>query len=415
MPQFRYNALSTEGQPLAGTIRADTRPEAIDRLTRDGAYVTDITTTDSADPSPQNTAQLSVPAPTRRRVTLRAKSEMLEQLAVALQAGLPLLEALQVVSKQADNAALAAMVDDLARRVQAGESLSQAMAENRPPFYDLDIAMATVGETAGKLDEVMGYLAQFAQHDLETRQRIKSAAAYPLFLLALAVVSIVVILTWILPRVMGAVIDQGGAIVLPWPTRVLMSVSDFLRSPGGVLLFAICLFSAWLYRRWVATPEGRLTIDQFKLKLPVLGTAFRKIAVARFARTLGTLSRAGIPILEAMHVLRGTLGNEALAQQLDQVTAEITQGQSIAEPLRKTGQFPPLLIQVIAMGERTGKLDELLLRAADSLEKDTDATLARVMTLLPAVFIVCMAMLVLFILAAVLLPIMNMDAAISAF
>ena len=180
------------------------------------------------------------------------------------------------------------------------------------------------------------------------------------------------------------------------------------------MLIAI-LIGIWAFRTWLATPEGRLKFDTFKLRVPVLGTAVRRIAVARFARTLGTLSRSGIGILEALRVLRDTLGNEALARKIDETAAGITQGQSIAEPLRKTGQFPPLLIQVIAMGEQTGRLDELLLQTADSYEKETAAAIARVMTILPAVLIVLLALVVVFILAAVLLPIVEMGTSMPGF
>jgi type II secretory pathway component PulF len=199
--------------------------------------------------------------------------------------------------------------------------------------------------------------------------------------------------------------------ILPLPTRILMAGSDFLRQWWWLLLVAITA-AVWTFTRWLATPGGRLKFDTLKLRTPLLGPTLRKIAVGRFARTLGTLSRCGIQILEALHVLRDTLGNEALARTIDEVRRAITQGQSIAEPLRQTGQFPPLFIQVIALGERTGRLDELLLRAADSYEKETTAAVQRTMTVLPALFIVLLAMLVAFILAAVLLPIVNMQMAI---
>jgi len=170
--------------------------------------------------------------------------------------------------------------------------------------------------------------------------------------------------------------------------------------------------AGWGFNAWRKRPAGRLALDKFKLRVPVLGTALRRIAVARFARTLGTLSQSGIQILEALHVLRGTLGNEALARKIDKVAAEIKQGQSIAEPLRETGEFPPLLIQVIAMGEKTGKLDELLLQTANTYEKETASAIQRVMTILPAVFIVVLALVVVFILAAVLLPIIEAETAL---
>jgi len=224
--------------------------------------------------------------------------------------------------------------------------------------------MVRVGETAGLLDQVMGHLADFAERELEVRQKIRSAATYPAFVMVLAAVSVVIIVTVILPRVLSAVAENISLL---------------------------------------------LAFDRFKLRIPVLGTAVRKVAVARFARTLGTLSKSGIQILEALGVLRDTLGNEALAQRIDEVAAGVTRGQSIAEPLRQTGEFPPLLIQVIAMGEKTGRLDELLLQTAEAYEKETAASIQRVMTLLPAIFIVLMALVVAFVLAAVMLPIVQMS------
>jgi type II secretory pathway component PulF len=180
----------------------------------------------------------------------------------------------------------------------------------------------------------------------------------------------------------------------------------------GLLLLAALAAGAWLFRSWARRPAGRLALDGFKLRVPVLGTAIRRVAVARFARTLGTLSQSGIQILEALRVLRDTLGNEALARHVDEVAGRITQGQSIAEPLRRTGQFPALLTQVIALGEKTGKLDEMLLKTADVYEKETAAAIDRLMILLPAALIVLLAGVVGFILAAVLLPILEMQGSI---
>jgi type II secretory pathway component PulF len=336
---------------------------------------------------------------------------MLRQLATALQAGLGLLPALRVVEQQAEHPALRSLAGDLAGRVQAGDSLSEAMASRPREFSRLEVSMVRVGETAGVLDEVMAYLSDFAERDVDVRDQIRSAAAYPVFVLSLAAVSVAIIVAVIMPPVMETVTDAVGAAALPLPTRILMGISDVLRSFGWALAIA-AIGGVWGFRAWLRRPAGRLAFDTFKLRIPVLGTALRRLAVGRFARTLGTLSKSGIQILEALQVLRDTLGNEALARKIDEVTAEITQGQSIADPLRKTGQFPPLLTQVIAMGERTGRLDELLLQTAEAYEKETAAALQRVMTLLPALLIVLLALVVAFILAAVLLPIVEMGTAI---
>ena len=404
MPKFRYSALHQDGQSVTGFLDADSTQQAIADLTDRGAFVTDISSGDDGS------GRLGIPNWIRRnRIPARLHASMLEQLATALQSGLPLLVALRAAEKQADNRALRAMLGDLATRVQSGESLSAAMASQEGNFSKLQISMIRVGETAGLLDSVMVYLADLAVREMEIREKIRSAAAYPLFVLGLAFVSVLIILTWILPQILETVTESGA--LLPLPTQILLGVTSVLRTWWWLLLIGIVLLS-WGFGYWLSKPEGRLAFDTFKLKVPVLGTALRRIAVTRFARTLGTLSKAGVQILEALNVLRDTLGNEALARKIDEVAASITQGESIAEPLARTGEFPPLLTQVIAMGERTGRLDELLLRTAKAYERETTASVERLMTLLPAVLIVLLAVVVGLVLASVILPIANMQMAI---
>ena len=407
MPTYSYTALDPAGQTVTGELDANGRAQAIAELAERSVFVTDI---DERQAGAGQTARSGLRLG-GRRVRPRARAMMLRQLATALQAGLPMLAALQVVVEQAENEALRSLVSDLAESVRSGEPLSRGMADHPREVSNLEVSMVRVGETAGVLDQVMMHLSDFAERDVETREKIRSAATYPIFVLALAAISIVVVVTVILPPVIGAVTEGVGAVSLPAPTRILLGFSHLLRSYGW-LLALVLVGGIWAFRLWVSRPAGRLAFDSFKLRIPVLGSAIRRIAVARFARTLGTLSKSGIQILEALHVLRDTLGNEALARKVDEVAGHITQGQSIAEPLRRTGEFPPLLIQVIAMGEKTGRLDELLLQTADAYEKDTAAAIQRLMTLLPALLIVAMALVVAFILAAVLLPIVGMQTAI---
>jgi general secretion pathway protein F len=403
MPDYHYNAIDRGGQGISGVITADDHRSAIATLADRGVFVTDID-------QRRTLAERKLTAPweilRRRRISRRVRAAMLQQLATALQAGLALLPALRVVEEQAENDAMRSLMGDLAERVQSGESLSAALSAHPREFSALEVSMTRVGETAGLLDQVMGYLAEFAQREVETRQQIRSAATYPAFVLVLASISVVIILTVILPRVLGGVRDAVP--VLPLPTVIMMGLGDLIRSYGW-LLIVLLIAGVWGFRAWRGSEKGRLAFDRFILRVPVLGTALRRIAVGRFARTLGTLSRAGIGILEALRVLRNTLGNEAMARQIDRVAAEIREGQSIADPLRGTGQFPPLLIQVIAMGESTGRLDELLLQTASAYEKETAAAIHRVMTILPAIFTVLLALVVLFVLAAVLLPIVSMQ------
>jgi type II secretory pathway component PulF len=424
MPNFAYTALDEQSTPVTGTIEAAGRGQAIAALAERKLFVTRLdegaagaagTTTiaQTQQGGVWGSAESNFSWPwANRPLRPRVKATMLRQLATALQAGLPLLSALRAVEQQAENATLQAVMRDLAEKVQGGQALSAAMHSRPRDFTALESSMVRVGETAGVLDQVMAHLSDFAERDVEISHKIHSAATYPIFVLVLAGISVVVIITVILPRVMAVITEGTGTALLPWPTRVLLGTSDFLTSIFGWLLLAALAAGVWAFRAWARRPAGRLAVDSFKLRVPVLRTAIRRVAVARFARTLGTLCQSGIQILEALRVLRDTLGNEALARRVDEVAGRITQGQSIAEPLRSTGQFPALLTQVIALGEKTGKLDEMLLKTADVYEKETSAAIDRLMTILPAAMIVLLAGVVGFILAAVLLPILEMQGSI---
>ena len=433
MPDFQYKALDRQGRPVSGVIDATDRAAAVARLGEREHFVVEmdlktapgragrsaVRSSPGGKPRAPKSARSAMPrgdasGPTRaidggtrlRRIGGRQRVALLRQLAVGLSAGLTLVDALQVVADQAESAAVRDTVEDLVTRVTAGDALSAALRANPQTFSTMQISMVRAGETAGALDTVMMSLASFAERDLELREKLRSAAIYPLLVLALGAASVVVIMVFILPRILSVVSETGGQ--LPLPTRMLMQMTDLLRSPwgwaGGVGLVA----AGVLFWRWRRSPEGRHRFDQTLLQLPVIGPALRRVAVSRFARTLATLAAANIPIVESMRIVRDTLGNEALARDIDHATDGIVRGSAIADELRDTGRFPSLLIQVIAMGERTGRLDELLMNTAETYDKETNAALERVMTILPVIFILLLAVVVAFILAATLLPMMNM-------
>jgi type II secretory pathway component PulF len=400
--EFDYTALSGAGQTVRGTVRAAARADAIEQLLTQGRYVTRI--------EPRSVAGHAAGSAGRRRgkaVVPRQRLALLRQLSVGLSAGLPLVQALAVVKDQAEHAGVAELTGDLVERVTRGDALSEAMAAHPGVFSAMQISMTRAGETAGALDQMMGSLSDFAERDLELREKLRAAAMYPMMVVGLGVVSIAVIVLFILPRIMVVVAETGGD--LPWPTRVVMAVTEGLRTPGGAVAAALLAVGAVALWRWTRTEEGRLAVDGLKLRLPVVGTAVRRVAVSRFARTLGTLAGAGIQIVPAMRIVRDTLGNEVLARHLDTAADGVERGQSIADELRSSGQFPQLLIQVIAMGERTGRLDSLLMQTADSYDKETASALDKMMSILPVLIILVLALFVAFILAAALLPIMGMD------
>ena len=410
MPTFSYSAIASNGRNAAGVIDAPDKPGAIARLAERGEFVTEITPSAPAARAANASDDTSSPAAKAAgsgRVRPRERVTLLNQLAVGLSAGLPLVNALRVVEEQAESSAVRGLVSRLASEVTSGQSLSEAMADERRTFDTMQVSMVRAGETAGVLDEIMASLAGFAERDLELREKLRAAAIYPLMVVGLGIVSILVILIFILPRIMGVVGETGAA--LPLPTRILMGLTETLRSPLGIGLGVVAVAGAVGLWRWSTTPGGTLWLDTMKLRLPLIGPATRRVAVSRFARTLGTLSSAGVRITEALPIVRDTLGNEALAQHVDHAAHEIARGAGIADQLKESGQFPPMLIQVIAMGERTGRLDELLMQTATSYDKETAAALQRVMAVVPVLFILALALVVAFILAAALLPIIGMD------
>lgn len=417
MTTFDYSAIDGAGMARRGRVEAASRQAAIATLAAQRLFVTTIDEGVAGEKSsgPASTQALvrawgGVAGGGTGRVGAKQVAALWRQLSTALEAGLPLLTALRVVREQAANKAVAGLLDDLAKRVETGSALSDALAEHPKTFTPLHVSMVRAGETAGVLDEVMASLADFADRDLATREKVRSASVYPLIVLSLAVVSVLVILTFIMPKILETVGDNPA--VLPWPTRMLLGLSVLLRSYGWIVVLLLIGAVVW-FRRWVSTPDGRAKFDGMQLRLPLVGNTLRDVAVARFARALGTLTKAGIHVVEALSVLRDALGNEALGRTVDDLKLRVTQGEPLADCLRDSGRFPPLFVQVVSLGEKTGKLDELLLRAADSLDKDAQSAISRVMTVLPAAMIVGLALLVALILASVLLPIVNMSSAIG--
>ena len=410
MGQFLYQAVDQKGEQINGTLEAVDRKNAIAVLAQKGNFVTKLTERLTESPS----SDISKPALdtpilfklTRHRTTGKDILAMTSQLGTALRAGLPLLNALEIIHQQQHKPAMAQLLHNLANSVRSGDSLSDAMAQHQKVFSPLYLSMIRVGETGGILEQTTTQLADVLNRDEKIKSNMKNAAAYPIFILCIGLISVIIVLTWILPRILATI--SGGLAALPWPTQILMALSAFIKSYGW--LVALFIVAAFYYlKKWVESPHGRLKWDTIKLKVPVLGNVLRTIAVGRFTRTLGALTKGGVSILEALGVVRDTLGNELLARQIDTVAAKVKTGESLAKPLAKSGHFPPLLVQITSIGEQTGKLDELLLNAAETFEGEADAAITKFMAVFPAILILLLALVIGFIIAATLLPIVVME------
>lgn len=420
MGQFSYKAVDRGGAHVAGSVEATDRRSAVAALTDRGHFVTElIEQSQRRQDNDGQTAAVQLPSfPSLGGIRVSGKDilAMTTQLSTAVRAGLPLLNCLELLRKQQRKPGMKRLFDHLVKSVNAGQSLSEAMAEHSEVFSPLYLSMIRVGETGGILEQTSAQLAGILGREEKVKTDMKNASAYPLFVLTLGLVSATVIVVWILPRILENV--TAGAAALPMPTRVLLGVSGFVHllftTAGGWVAIVAVVAALIALRRWTKG-AGRLEWDAFKLRIPVLGSVLRTIAVGRFARTLGALTAGGVTILEALAVVRDTLGNELLARQIDEVAEKVKRGESLAEPLEESGYFPPLLVQIVAIGEQTGKLDELLLNAAETFDTEADAALSRFMSVFPAALILVLAVVIGFIIAAALLPIVMMSLGGGAF
>jgi type IV pilus assembly protein PilC len=411
--KFSYKAVDRSGEHISGTLEAADRKSAVAVLTSQGHFVTELFEGAKAASDKESiipAIDLSQLKFGSRRISTKDILAMTTQLSTALRAGLPLLNGLELIHQQQTKIGMKELLEDLINQVSSGQALSDAMAKHPKVFSPLYISMIRVGETGGILEQTTAQLAGILQRDDKVRTNMKNASAYPIFVLIIGMIAVTIIITWILPNILKTIENTGA--VMPLPTQILLGLSHFMRATfttaQGWIVIVVIIGGFLYFRRWSKT-KGRLRWDSFKLKIPILGSVLRTIAVGRFARTLGALTKGGVIILEALAVVRDTLGNELLGREIDVVAEKVKRGESLAEPLGVSGYFPPLLVQITAIGEETGKLDEMLLNAAETFDTEADSALNKFMAIFPAFLILVLAVIIGFIIVATLLPIVTMQ------
>ena len=404
MPSFRYQALAADGAMQNGTVVAPDRATAMRMLQQKGETPLDLVMSEADAVSDGGRAA-------RPTITRAELADLVRELATALEAGLPLMQALRTVRRQAAHKNMQVILDFIIERVEAGVPFHVAAKEYGPPFDDMTTGMLRAADASGRTAEILHQLGDLLERSVELRREVVGAIVYPLMIAALIAVSVVVLIAFVLPRVMKPILQAN--LDLPVPTQILMGISDFI-SAWWLVLAAGLLLAGVASRNWLAKPANRLRFDTFLLGLPVVGRLVRDIAVARFTRTLGTLVSAGIPILNALKIVRDTLGNQALMHAIDQVTDKVSTGQSLADPLERSGHFPPLLVQIVNIGERSGRLEQMLLHAAGSFDRQVNNSLKLFTRVLPTILLVIMALIASFVLSAILLPIIELQKAAGA-
>ncbi len=328
------------------------------------------------------------------------------QFATMVNAGLSLIRALTVLEEQTESAALREVLGKVRTDVERGTSLSAAMDRHPKAFSDIYVSMIRAGEIGGVLDETLLRLADILEAQLSLRSKIRSAMAYPAVVGFLIVSVTTAMIAFVVPVFKDLYSELGGGASLPFPTQLLITLSDVITGYWWLLIL-LGGFGIWGIRRWVATDSGRLTWDTVKLRMPVFGKLAHKTALSRFSRTLAVLSRTGVPILQAIDIVADTSGNRLLAKALDEVKESVRAGESLAAPLSRHKVFPPMVVQMMTVGEETGELDHMLAKVADFYESEVEDTVSALTSLIEPLLIVVMGITVGGILIALYLPIFN--------
>lgn len=384
-------------------------PRALrDGLRAKGVFVTSFT--EGTDEAVGGARDIKIKIPGAKGFGLRDVSVMTRQLATLIRAGIPLVESLSALVEQTEKPALKQIISEVRQNVSEGSALAKSMAEHPSAFSDMYVNMIRAGETSGNLDVVLDRLTEFLDAQMELRAKITGATVYPALMTILGSFIVVFLMTFVIPKVTQIFEDQQAA--LPFVTVLLITISDLISS-FWYLLLAMMIGAVVAFRRWRDTEEGREKWDGFVLSLPVFGPLVRMIAVSRFSKTLGTLLSSGVPLLTAMGIVKDILGNVKLVKVIEDARLNIREGESIAGPLQRSGQFPPMVTHMIAVGERTGALEDMLENVSSAYDSEVSGRIQALTTLMEPLMIVVMGGVVAFIVFAILLPILQLNETIG--
>ena len=388
MAQFQYRAVDQQGKVVEGTIEAGEVPAVVARLHDRGLIPIAVASGEGARPGAGGVALPALPAFGRRRVKGRDLLIMTQELTALVSSGLPLDRSLATLAELADNPELRRILEEVLHAVQGGKSLAEALGQHRvfPPLY---VNMIRAGEIGGFLELVLERLSEYLERGQQLRDEVRAALTYPALLTCAMGVSIMVLLVYVLPKFTVLFSEMGRAV--PLQARLLIGLSDLIRGYWWAGLGAVGLIAGGV-RYSIRTPRGRYSWDQWKLRLVLVGPLLRKMEVASLARTLGTLLKSGVPMLQALGIVKEVAGNQVIARSLGEVEVGVREGAGVADPLARSGVFPPLAVQMIAVGEETGKLDELLVRVADHFDREVRVQIQQFTRLLEPVLILIMGL-----------------------
>ncbi|MBH0200900.1 MAG: type II secretion system F family protein [Nitrospira sp.] len=405
MATFAYVGRSKSGAVKKGELVAKSRDEAVEQLRKQSVVVTSLE---------EKAATEGFSFKLGSGVSEKDLVIFTRQFGTMINAGLPLIQCLEILSTQSENAALRKSVGAIKVQVEGGSTFSDALRKHPKVFDDLYVNMVHAGEVGGLLDTILGRLSKYIEKAMKLKGQIKSAMVYPASILGIAFIVIAVLMIFVIPVFEKMFKDMsGGKVALPGPTQLVINMSNFAQSSWYIILGGVILAVVG-FKKYYATVKGRYQIDKLLLKLPVFGDLVRKASVAKFTRTLGTLITSGVPLLDALTICAKTSGNKIIEEALANARVSISGGKTISEPLAKSQVFPKMVTHMIAVGESTGALDAMLGKIADFYEDEVDQAVASLTALLEPMMMVFLGVLIGFIVVAMYLPIFTMAQAISS-
>lgn len=400
MPTYQYIARDNRGQTLRGQVEAQNQ-SAVARMLRDQGLIPTAIEIGGASSGRKNQRE----AGRGGKIKLEDLVILTRQYATMIRAGLPMIEVLNILSEQTEKRALKLVMKQIERDVETGSSLTEAMVKHPNVFNQFYLSMIMAGEAAGMLDSILDQIALYLEKVASIQRKVKSAVMYPAVVSVVAIGITVFLMLQVVPIFSEMFNDMGGK--LPLPTRITIGISEFLKQNfllalGGVVVIIVALVMASKH------PKGRRALDQFKLKMPIFGPLFMKVAVARFTRTLGTLIRSGVNILNALDIVARTAGNTIIEEAVIKTRASIQSGESISTPLRESDVFPPMVVRMIDVGERTGALESMLTKIADFYEDQVDTAVSGLTSMIEPLLIVFLGVVVGFIVISMFMPMFKM-------
>jgi general secretion pathway protein F len=409
MPLFAYKIIDSAGKEKKGTVEGDNRNSVKTKFLSDGFYVTEIKEISSKDTFSFDSLK-SLLIFGRNKVSLDEIASMTRLLATLQKAKIPLVEAVDAVAQQQENKTLQDAMLIIKGKMNEGYSFSRSARDFPKIFDDLYCNMLAAGEESGATDRVLTRLAGFMESQVDLRNKVKSAMVYPVILLFVAVLVVGVLFTVVIPKLAKMFEDIDMA--LPFQTRVLIWLSGFVGNYWWLML--IVFVGGFLgFKKYISSGKGEMWWNRVLINAPVFGKVNRKVAISRFSKTLSTLLVSGVPILNAMDIVKRVIGNKVLEEALSIARENIKEGESIAVPLKRSKEFPPIVIQMISIGEQSGELEEMLETLADSYEKEVSYTMDRLTAMIEPVMIVVLAFIVGFIVFAVVMPILQINEAVG--